>query len=254
MKTARSYYFNAWKKLILAYLLSALVGFSVGMLLVKWTSIPPERIYEASTKRLSYAVPVFEHGMRKGADLGALLFVWNVLGALATLSFVYTASLFNPEHCQTPPRWLRRLFCGNARMKLLCYLPGCARIEAESLRRVYVWMMVPLLGFILLGLESGLQVAMITVRLGSFLRAVISLLPHGLIEIPTFALAGAAAYSAHLYIGADVQGSPPGAVFRQIAFHRRSLPMRVIAASVIGGLLIAGLIEGHVTPRLMQML
>ena len=67
-------------------------------------------------------------------------------------------------------------------MKLLCHLPGCSKIEVESLRRLYVWLLVPLLGIVLLGLESGLQVATAGEIIGSLSAAVISLLPHGLIE------------------------------------------------------------------------
>jgi hypothetical protein len=246
--------YTAWKQLIVAYLLSALVSFAIGMLLVKWGHVQPERLLEASTKRLSYLHPVVDHGTRLGVDMGVLLFVWNAFGALVTISFIHSAALFNPEHLESPPRWLRNIFCGRRRMQLLCYLPGCAKIEAEPLRRLYVWVMVPLLGIILLGVESGLMVSTTTCMSGSFLSAVITLLPHGLIELPAFTMAGAVAYSVHLCTAGSLRANQTDTVFRRIDSHRRSLAIKRIAVGVVGALLVAGLIEAHVTPRLMQIL
>ncbi|BBO90757.1 stage II sporulation protein M [Desulfosarcina ovata] len=253
MKTAQSYLYTAWKRLIAAYLLAALIGLATGSLLVNVGNIPPERIFEASTKRLSYALPAFDRGTEHGIDMGVLLFAWNSLGAMVTMSFIYTAALFDPDHRQASPRWLRKVFCGKTRMKLLCYLPGCAQIEAESLRRLYVWVMVPLLGILLLGVESGLQVSTATYIFGSFRTAFLALLPHGLIEIPAFSLAGAVAYSAHLQMAARARNNQIRMVFQQMATHRRTLPIKTIALSVVGGLLVAGLVEAHITPWLMQM-
>jgi hypothetical protein len=143
MKTTRPLLYVAWKKLLAAYLFSFAISLLVGTLLVKIGHVQPERLYEISTKRLSYALPVFDKGSQHGIDMGLLLFVWNAVGALLTLSFVYSAALFNPHHIGWSPKWVRKIFCGKARMKLFCYLPGCATIEEESLRRLYVWLMVP---------------------------------------------------------------------------------------------------------------
>ena len=236
----------------MAYGLSFLIGLVAGTLLVKIGHIQPERIFEVSTKRLSYALPVFDKGSQHGIDMGVLLFIWNSVGALITLSFIYTAAFFNPYHVGLPPKGVRRLFCGKARMKIFCYLPGCAKIEEESLRRVYVWVMVPLLGIILLGIESGLSIATATYIFGSFFSAIIALLPHGLIEIPTLALAGAVAYSAHLLVNAQAPGNSTRAVFLQIEKHRKTMPIMKIALLVIGCLFVAGWVEAHVTQMILD--
>jgi hypothetical protein len=220
--------------------------------LVKIGHIQPERIFEVSTKRLSYALPVFDMGLRHGIDMGVLLFIWNSVGALITLSFIYTADLFNPYHIGLSPKNVRKLFCGKTRMKIFCYLPGCAKIEAESLRRVYVWAMVPLLGIILLGIESGLQVSTATYIFGSFFSAIIALLPHGLIEIPTLALAGAVTYSANLLVNAQATGHTTRVIFQQIEKHRNAMPIMKIAILVIGCLFAAGWVEAHVTQRMLD--
>jgi uncharacterized membrane protein SpoIIM required for sporulation len=252
MKTKRSLLYVAWKRLIMAYLLSFAMGLFAGMLLVKIGHIKPESIFEMSTKRLSYALPVLDMGSRHGIDRGILLFVWNSTGALITLSFIYTAALFNPHHMGLSPQGVRKVFCGKKRMKLFCYLPGCAKIEAESLRRLYVWVMVPLLGIILLGIESGLSVSTATYIFGSFISAIIALLPHGLIEIPTLALAGAVTYSAHLLIKERVRSNMTSVVFQQIEKHRNAMPIMKIASLVIGGLFLAGWVEAHVTQQIMD--
>ena len=241
----------AWKQLVRAYLVAFLISLAIGLLLIKVGRIQPEPLFEASTRRIAYALPVFELGARWGVDLAVLLFGWNVMGALVTLSFVYSAGLFNPDRMHLPPHALRRIFCGSRKMKLLCYLPGCSQIAAESLRRLYVWLMVPLLGIILLGLESGLQVATATELGGSLLSAGMSLAPHGLIEIPTFTLAGAVPFSAHLRIRAPAQRNQTQTVFQELADHCKAMPIRRIVGAVVAGLLLSGLVEAHVTAHLM---
>jgi uncharacterized membrane protein SpoIIM required for sporulation len=254
MKTTQPILYVAWKKLIVAYLLSLVIGLVAGTLLVKIGHVQPERLYEISTKRLSYALPVFDMGSRHGIDLGLLLFVWNAIGALITLSFVYTAALFNPYHKGLSPKWVRKIFSGRTRMKIFCYLPGCAAIEDESLRRLYVWVMVPLLGIILLGIESGLSVSTAAYLFGSFFSAIIALLPHGLIEIPTLALAGAVTYSTHLLVSAQARSTTTRMVFEQIETHRKAMPIMKIAVLVIGALFVAGWVEVHVTLRMLTVL
>jgi uncharacterized membrane protein SpoIIM required for sporulation len=252
MKTSRTLLYAAWKKLIVAYALSLVIGLVAGMLLVKIGHVQAERLYEVSTKRLSYALPVFDMGLRHGIDMGVLLFVWNSAGALITISFLYTAALFNPYHIELSPQGVRKLFCGKARMKIFCYLPGCARIKEESLRRVYVWVMVPLLGIILLGIESGLSVATASFIFGSFFSAIIALLPHGLIEIPTLALAGAVTYSANLLVDVQAPGNTTRAVFLQLEKHRNAMPIIKIALLAISCLLAAGWVEAHVTQMILN--
>ena len=118
------------------------------------------------------------------------------------------------------------------------------------MRRLYVWLMVPLLGMILLGTESGLSASTARVIFGSLQAAILSLAPHGIIEIPTFALAGAVAYSAHLRIRSLARGNQIDRVFGEIELHKRGLPIKKIVLCVIGGLLIAAMIEAHLTPLL----
>jgi hypothetical protein len=250
METDRSLLFSAWKKLVQVYVVSFAVSLAAGTFFVKVLHIQPERLFELSSKRLSYVYPVFESGVTHGIDMGVLLFGWNTTGAMITLALIYAAVLFDPDRIESPPRWLRSIFCGRSRMKLLCYLPGCAKLEAEPLRRLYVWLMVPFLGLMLLGIESGLQVSTAATLFGSFSSALVALLPHGVIEIPAFALAGAVPYSANLLIRAAIPGNLTRPVFQQIETYRQRLPIRKIAATVIVGLLLAGLIEAHITPLL----
>ena len=254
MKTTSPLLFAAWKKLIGAYVLSSAIGFAVGVLLVKIGDIQPESIFELSTKRLSYALPVLEMGARRGIDNGILLSVWNSIGALITMSFAYTAALFDPQHIGSPPRVVRKIFCGKTRMKILCYLPGCATIEAEPLRRLYVWVMVPLLGIILLGIESGLSVSTAAFVFGSFHSSFVALLPHGLIEIPALSLAGAVAYSAHLLVNNQVRINRTHTIFRQMEMHRNNMPIIKIAILVIGCLCLAGWVEAHISQRIVASL
>jgi uncharacterized membrane protein SpoIIM required for sporulation len=244
--------FAAWKKLILAYLISFAGGMAAGQILLNFVHLAPETLFDLSTKRLSYALPVMEAGAKAGIDGGILLYLWNCAAALATISFIYSATLFNPLKTTQRPRALRKLFCSPTPMKLLCLLPGCLKIKTESLRRLYVWLMVPLIGMILLGAETGLSASTAKLLFGSFQSGILSLAPHGIIEIPTFSLAGAVAYSGHLLIKPQAPGNHIGQVFEGLEAHRNALPIKRIVLSVIGGLLVAAMIEAHLTPMLMD--
>lgn len=139
-------------------------------------------------------------------------------------------------------------------MKALCYLPGCAQINGEPLRRLYVWLMVPLLGIILLGTECGIIVSAVIALSGSAAAGFVSLLPHGIIEIPAFALAGAVPFSSHLLVKKIVATIPTETVFDGVQVYRKGLPVKTIVWVVVICLFIAGLIEAHITPVLLDRL
>jgi uncharacterized membrane protein SpoIIM required for sporulation len=245
---------TAWKRLMLAYVLAYAASLLIGVLLLNVGDVAPETIFEVSTKRLAYALPVMDLGAEAGLDGGVLLFIWNAMGALVTISFIYTAALFNPLNVKRRPQAMRKIFCSRTRMKLLCFLPNCLKIEAESLRRLYVWLMVPLIGMILLGVETGLSTSTARSVFGSYLAGIISLLPHGIIEIPAIALAGAVAFSAHLLIKPKVPGKRVDEVFQDLDAYKDSLPIKKITLFVVFCLLIAGLVEAHLTPAMVERL
>lgn len=244
---------QAWIRLIRAYLVSFIISLAAGYILIEWISLDPQKVFEITTKRLAAAGALFEKGMALGIDPAILLFVWNSLGALATISFIYTASLINPEHITQFPQRLRKALVGTARMKVLRFLPGCSKIAAEPIRRVCVWLMVPLLGIILLGVECGFIVASATHLFGSYRMGIMSLAPHGIIEIPAFCLAGAVTFSGHLLVkrSAGAGNTDVKSMFQNIAAHRQAMPVRTIALFIVLCLLVAGLIEAHVTGKVM---
>jgi len=244
----------SWKTLLFAFLLSFGISFISGILLINVFGISPEAIYQVSSKRISSVFPLIETGVKAGIDPGLLIFLWNALGALATISFIYTAAFFDPRKISLFPRGLRKMFCGRTRMKIFCFLPGCRAIADESLRRLYVWLMIPLLGMILLGAEAGFSVSTSTFLFDSAALAFFSLLPHGIIEIPFFALAGAVSLSAHLVVQREIPDSGTSEIFTRIEAYRNELPLTVISFTVLLGLLAAALIEARLTGRIMDLL
>lgn len=245
-----SFFINAWKKIVIAYMLSCVLGFVLGSLFIYLGNVDPVTVLDVSTKRISYAVPVMNRIVQFGVDSGIFLFIWNSIAAMATISFIYTADWFNPHHAEAAPAAIRKFFCTKKKMKFLCFLPGCRRFQEESLRRLYVWLMVPLLGMILLGLESGMSISTSKFVFGSYVAGVIAFIPHGIVEIPAFSLAGAMAFSAHLMIKKRREYTDSKAVFNEVEIHRKKLPLRRIVFMVIGGLLVAGLIEAHVLSKI----
>ncbi len=253
-KENKALFYRAWLRLVFAYLSAFSLSFAVGMFLTQIMGVAPETLFEFSTKRVSYAFPVFQAGTELGVDLGIILFFWNSLASLVTISFLYTAALFNPRNIELFPQTLRKAFCGRKRMKLLCFLPGCLKIEQESLRRLYVWLMVPWLGMVLLGIESGLTVSTSAYAFGSYGIGFVSLIPHGIVEIPTIAFAGAVTFAVHLQIKKKVVEQSSGAIFEFVDAFKDEVPLKRIILLVMFFLFIAGLVEGHITPKILDIM
>jgi hypothetical protein len=244
--------YTAWKKLILTFVLAYVFSLLAGIVLVNMIDIAPETIFRMSTKRLSYALPVMDMGTNAGIDGGIILFIWNTIGALTAISFTYTAALFNPLDKGKSPKAVRNFFCSPPRMKLLCFLPGCMKINEESLRRLYVWLMVPYIGMILLGIEVGFTASTAKPIFGSYLIGFIALLPHGVIEIPAIALAGAVTYSAHLLIKHRAHKNQIHDIFNSVKKHGHEIPLKKVILAVVICLFIAGFIEAHLTQSLLN--
>ena len=243
--------FQAWGKLIRAYLVSFAASLAAGYVLIEWIALNPQKIFDLTTKRLVAAGAIFEKGLAFGIDPAMLLFVWNSAGALATISFIYTASLIHPGRTHHFPKRVRKALVGKTPMKALRFLPGCLQIQQEPVRRVYVWLMVPLLGMILLGVECGFIVSSATHLFDSYLMGIMSLAPHGVVEIPAFALAGAVTFSGHLLVKQSAGRIGERAVFDAIKIHREAIPVRLIALFVMLCLLVAGIIEAHTTGKVL---
>jgi len=253
-KTNKLLFYRAWLRLIVAYLLAFALSFGIGFVLIQFFKVSPETIFGFSTKRISIAFPVFTTGTELGVDLGIILFFWNTLASVITISFLYTAPLFNPQNILLSPRLIRKILCGSGRMKLLCFLPGCLAIEAESIRRVYVWLMVPWLGMTLLGIESGLTASTSAFAFGSYLIGFVSLLPHGIVEIPSVAFAGAVTFTMHLMVKKKAGNTSSDTLFAEIETFKKEVPLVRIVLIVMAFLFIAGLIEGHITPLILDFL
>lgn len=90
-----------------------------GYILIGWFYVAPEKLLAFGARRVSLVAAVFEKAMGLGLDLGILLFFWNFSGALATFSFIYTASWIDPRHLSQRPRLVRNALSGKGRMKIL---------------------------------------------------------------------------------------------------------------------------------------
>lgn len=239
---------------MLAYLVSFGLSFLVGVFFIHIIKISPEAIFQLSTKRISYVFPILEKGVSLGIDRGVIIFIWNAVGSLVTIALLYSAPLFDPDRVNLFPRVLRKAFCGRNQMKVLCFLPGCRRIELESLRRLYVWLMIPWLGMILLGFESGLTVSTSAYLFGSYLIGFASLIPHGIVEIPAISYAGAVTFTAHILVKEKISRGVSLRVFENVNSYISEVPLFKVISAVLFFLIIAGLIEAHVTFKVIDYL
>ncbi len=244
--------YKAFLQLVCVYLVSVLLSLFAGLVVVHYCNVPPETLFRVSSSRISHVVPLFNAGVGWGIDQGIILFLWNSLVALITISFFYAYPLFDPEKKELSKRPLRAIFIGRQPMKLLCYLPGCRKIEQEPLRRLYVWLMMPLLGMVLLGVETGMMIAAAEVGFKSYLVSIVAFLPHGVIEIPAIALAGTVAFSGHLVVKETVFITENKRVFTELDVYRNHLPIKRILIVVIIGLGVAGFVEAHITTSVIE--
>jgi len=107
---------------------------------------------------------------------------------------------------------------------------------------------------ILLGVECGFIVSTATHLFGSYLIGFMSLLPHGVIEIPAISLAGAIPFSGHLRVKSALKNIAENEMFEYLQTYRNELPVRFFALSIILCLLIAGFIEAHITQKVVDFL
>lgn len=75
-----------------------------------------------------------------------------------------------------------------------------------------------------------------------------------MIEIPAIAMAGAVAFSGHLLIKPKASSNSIRKVFLDLESHRNHLPIKIFAFIVISCLLMAGMIEAHLTQALIDKL
>lgn len=254
MACEKSILLTGWKQLLKMYLAALSSGIALGFFLIKLLHVPPELVFQLSSGRVSHVVTVFDAGMRLGIDQGVLIFTWNVLAALVSMGFFFCFHLFDPLKYQNPPRFLRKIIRGQKPMTLLCYLPGCRTIDSENIRRLYVWLMIPLLGVLMLGLESGMLMTVGSDSLKDLFFSFLTFLPHGIIEIPAFTLAGAVTYAGHLLVKEEVRKLGEGEIFLRLNRYQQSLQPLLIASVVTVMLFGAAMIEAHVTTRLAQYL
>lgn len=250
----KSLLFTGWKQLLKMYLASLAVGVVCGLLLIQVFHVPAELVFQLSSSRVAHAAAVFDAGVSLGIDQGVLIFVWNVSAAFVSMGFFFCFPLFDAEHRYDFPQIVRKMVLGQRPMKLLCYLPGCRSIERENLRRLYVWLMVPLLGIMLLGLESGLMMTVGIHSVTDIFLSFLAFLPHGIIEIPAFTLAGAVTFSGHLLVKNEVGKDGDRGIFSQLRLYRQTVnPVRLMVAVSVA-LLLAAMVEAHITTKLVQYL
>ncbi len=237
-------------RLITVYLVFVLSGFAAGFVVINFFGVPPAAVFKTSSTRISQVAPIFQAGVDYGIAQWLLIFAWNSLAGLVSIALFYLFPLFDPGRAGQPPRFLRKIIIGQKTMKMLCYLPGCRRIDQEHLRRLYVWLMVPLLGMTLLGLETGMMLAASREHFNNYLTAVMAFLPHGIVEIPAIAAAGAVPVSGHFLMSKNIAGG--GQIFPLLEAHKAELPIRQITLAVILGLCLAAFIEARITPSIIS--
>ncbi|MCK5517401.1 MAG: stage II sporulation protein M [Desulfobulbaceae bacterium] len=103
-------------------------------------------------------------------------------------------------------------------------------------------------------MPSGLATSTSVYIFGSYFIGFVSLIPHDIVEIPTISFAGAVTFSLNLLIKEKAIRNIPDEIFEDVEKFKREVPLKTIIPIIVFCLLIAGLVEGHITQNILDAL
>lgn len=249
----RAYIVKAWVRQLLVELVSFLVALAVCLLLVyvlRVRSLLILNVVEVYGLR-----PYHEAALRKGVDPSIVYILQNAFAALVLLLLLPFVSLLDPARASEFPSGIRRFLIRQSNnesdLKLLGAFKGFRAIPGALLRSIYLYLdRIPILPSITTGLVLGILAGLTRAMMGSFLPLVILVAPHGILEIPTAALAWSLTRAGALMVHSNLERGETEQVFATLRAYAHSRTLKVGILIVVVALVIAGVIEGHVTPVL----
>lgn len=251
---ARATVFGLWKRQLLYWLVSFVVGLVVCLFLVFVLRVRPRQILSA-TGGYGGLRPYHEAALKAGLDIGLLIVINNCIASLVPLLCLLYVLLLDPDRASQFPSGLRRYLIRESskesklEVRLLGVFKKARAIPVALLHSVYVFLdLLPRVPIILIGLLLGTYAALTYAMLGSFLIFILLVAPHSILEIPGLALGGALVRTGYHMVHEDAMRGETAAVFEKLRAYSRARAFRVGILVVIVLLTFAGMIEGHVTP------
>lgn len=247
---------RAWKLLFATLaIVSALSYFTTVVL--SWSGlVKPGTILRTTTFGIRHiGGPILDHGISIGIDQGVLIFFCNMTVALLILSIVCWVRLLNPFDQRMNFSSIRSRLQKDRTAEHLKKIPYFARINSSQLRlTAFMLLCVPFLVITILGLIIGTLLGSVQMLSSSPAVAFAYIMPHGIPEIAALLLTCSIPVGIWLFIQPAIDKQNPRKAFRRVRRMATSDELQNSIKMIINLLMIAGLIEAHLTLKVVALL
>jgi uncharacterized membrane protein SpoIIM required for sporulation len=252
----RPHVIRAWKWLLAHLVIAASVSYLATLMIGLLGLAELATLYQTTTAGVRHVGgPLLSQGMSFGIDPGVVIFLCNLSVAMLIVGIVYWVRMLNPHNQDKSLLGLRRRLQKDRSAEYLRKVPPFAQIHSPQLRlTAFLLLGAPYIATITLGLLAGALLGTAHLLSSSPLVAMAYLLPHGIPEVAALLLACSIPVGIWMHIRPVVDTQSSEVVFRRIdrvvasQYFQQSLKM------IVTLLMIAGLIEAHLTLRVVAMI
>lgn len=246
---------RAWKWLLSRLVIAASVGYLGTRLLAGLGLASPATILSATTTGIRHVGgPILNQGMTFGIDEGVMIFFCNLTVALLIVAIVYGVRLLNPYNQDRTFLRLRMYLQRDCSTEKLRKIPAFAHIQSSQLCITsFLLLGAPVIATIFLGFMAGILLGTVHLLSSSPLIALAYIVPHGIPEIAALLLACSIPVGTWMAIRPVVDHEHPIAAYRRIDRVVASQQLQQSLKMIVSLLLIAGLIEAHLTLKVVSL-
>jgi uncharacterized membrane protein SpoIIM required for sporulation len=247
---------RAWKWLFVHLVIAASLSYFTSVVIALSGLAKPESILMATTLGIRHiGSPIMWQGVAFGIDKGIMIFFCNMTVVLLILSIICWVRLLNPYNTNNSFARLRKELQKDRTAKHLRFIPYFARIKSYQLRlSAFILLCIPFIAVVFLGIMIGTLLGSLHMASTSSLVAFAFIIPHGIPEIAGVLLACSIPVAIWMTIQPTIINENPSEAFRRINRFATSKTLQQNLKMIINLLLIAGLIEAHMTFRIVSLL
>ncbi|MBW2451527.1 MAG: stage II sporulation protein M [Deltaproteobacteria bacterium] len=252
----KSFFNTAWKWLFIQLVVTTFMTYFILIVLVELEWLTPLHVFKTATLNIRlFTGGLLDTGQSLGIDLGVMIFFCNLSGAIMIVLAFYSVVLFKPTHSQAQCQWLRRRLLRESSHDLLQVIPFFSKIKRQELRATsFILLAAPVLSTLCLGLLAGTLLAAVHSVSGSSILAMAYILPHGFAELMAYLLACSVPLGTWFAVYPALEQNDPTLVFQRIDQIANSEALQGHLKIMINMFLIAGLVETHLTQKVIALL
>lgn len=248
--------FRAWNWLLVHLVIAASIGYIATMFVAGLFQAEPATLLKGVRFGLPHVgMMIVDQGAAFGVDEWLTIFFCNLTVALLIVALIYWARLLNPHNNNPSFLRLRKHLQKDRSVEPLRKIPMFARIQSSQLLLVsFLLLCVPYIATITIGLMVGALVGVAYIMSASPFIALAYVLPHGIPEIFALLLACSIPVGTWMTILPMVGNESTSEAFRSIDLVLASHQFQQYLKMIVNLLLIAGLIEAHLTAEVVSIL